>query len=268
MSDFGTVDDSVAICKGVMIGIEPNLRIIDITHQVTPYAIQDAARFLAGTAPHFGEGTVFVVVVDPGVGSARKPIVAKSKDNKYFVLPDNGLITLVEDSVGLESVHEITNEKWMIGGARSSTFHGRDIFSPVAAHIASGMNWSEVGPELNSHVRLNIHPATINGSSIVGEVIATDGPYGNLVTNITSEVFSQLNYRVGEKIHARIGGRDFRIPFVKTFSDVSLKQPLFYIDSRGRLGLAINQGNFAQVFHLKPPQPILIYGNVETKLSR
>src|SRR6185369_10828788 len=100
MTDFGDIDDSVAICKGVMLGIEPQLRIIDITHQVTPYSILDGARFLSGTAPYYKAGTVFVVVVDPGVGSTRKPIVVKSKRGQYFVLPDNGLITLVEDRDG------------------------------------------------------------------------------------------------------------------------------------------------------------------------
>src|SRR5688572_16653582 len=143
MSDFGTIDDSVAICKGVMIGIEAEARIIDITHEVRPFSILDAARFLSGTARHFGPGTVFVVVVDPGVGSVRKAIIVKSRKAQYFVLPDNGLITLVEQMDGIEGVREITNTKWMLGAALSSTFHGRDIFAPVAAHLANGKNWTD-----------------------------------------------------------------------------------------------------------------------------
>jgi S-adenosyl-L-methionine hydrolase (adenosine-forming) len=105
MSDFGVVDDSVAICKGVMLGIEPELRIVDLTHEVTPYSILDGARFLAGTTPYYGPGTVFVVVIDPGVGSTRKPIVAKTKRGHYFVLPDNGLLTLVMQQDELPTLH-------------------------------------------------------------------------------------------------------------------------------------------------------------------
>ncbi len=109
MSDFGTVDDSVALCKGVMLQITPDAEIIDLTHQVTPYSIEDAARFLAGTTPYYPAGTVFVSVIDPTVGSSRKAIIAKSKKGHYFVLPDNGLITLVQDQEGIEEAREITN---------------------------------------------------------------------------------------------------------------------------------------------------------------
>ncbi|MCI0602203.1 SAM-dependent chlorinase/fluorinase [bacterium] len=259
MSDFGTIDDSVAICKGVMLGIEPDLRIIDITHEVQPFSIMDAARFLAGTAPHFPSGTVFVVVVDPGVGSVRKPIVVKSRKNQFFVLPDNGLITLVEEADGIESVREITNIKWMNGNALSSTFHGRDIFSPVAAHLASGKDWIEVGPVVPTPIRLDVHRSRIDEKGLTGEIIGTDGPYGNLLTNIPAEIFQKMNIALGDLIHARIGERDFEIPFVKTFSDVAVGQPLFYIDSRGRLGIAINQGNFADAYKIRPPAPIFVY---------
>src|SRR5208282_5653133 len=132
MTDFGVVDDSVAICKGVIYSIVPDARIVDLTHQVTPFNIADGARFLYGATAYFPPGTVFVVVVDPTVGSARKAIVVKSKRGQFFVLPDNGLITLTADRDVLEAAREITNPAWMIGAALSSTFHGRDIFSPTA----------------------------------------------------------------------------------------------------------------------------------------
>jgi S-adenosylmethionine hydrolase len=259
MSDFGTTDDSVAICKGVMIRIEPDARIIDLTHQVKPYSILDAARFLSGTAPYYSAGTVFVAVVDPGVGSIRKPIVVKSKKGHYYVLPDNGLITLVEEIDGIEGIREINNTDWMIGTAFSSTFHGRDIFAPVAAHLASGKDWKDAGPELNEHVRLNFHRPEMNGDGLSGEVIALDGPFGNLVTNIPAELFYKLKYSLGETIRARIGERDFTIPLVKTFSDVEIGKPLFFVDSRSRIGVAVNQGNFAEVYKITPPTSIMIY---------
>src|SRR5689334_3841942 len=126
MTDFGTVDDSVPICKGVMYSIFPEVRVVDLSHQVTPFSILDGARFLFGATPYYPSGTVFTVVIDPGVGSTRKAVVIKSKRGQYFVLPDNGLITLVEQRDGLEAAREITNQQWMIGKALSSTFHGRD----------------------------------------------------------------------------------------------------------------------------------------------
>src|SRR5208283_4450394 len=127
MTDFGVVDDSVALCKGVMYGIAPNLRIVDLTHQVTPFSIRDGARFLFGATPYFPAGTVFVVVIDPTVGSSRKAVVVKSKRGQFFVLPDNGLMTMVEDRDGIESIREVTNPDWMVGARIASTFHGRDI---------------------------------------------------------------------------------------------------------------------------------------------
>ncbi len=260
MTDFGTVDDSVAICRGVMYSIAPEVRIVDLTHQVTPFSILDGARFLYGASPYYPLGTVFVVVVDPGVGSTRKAVVVKSKRGQYFVLPDNGLMTLVQDRDGIEGVREITNRDWMIGAALSSTFHGRDIFSPVGAHLARGDDWTGVGPELevSKLVRLDIAPAKLDERGLSGEVIATDGPYGNLVTNISGDDFLKLAYRHGQAARVTLGKKEMDIPFVRTFSDVPLKKPLLYIDSRGHLGLAVNQGSFAAIHGMKPPLAIFI----------
>jgi S-adenosylmethionine hydrolase len=260
MTDFGTVDDSVAICKGVMYSIVPEVRIVDLTHQVTPFSILDGARFLYGATAYYPAGTVFVVVIDPTVGSTRKAVVVKSKRGQYFVLPDNGLMTLVQDRDGIESAREITNRDWMIGAALSSTFHGRDIFSPAGAHLARGDDWTNVGPELDVSklVRLDIAPAKLDDRGLSGEVIATDGPFGNLVTNLSGDDFLKLGYARGRTVHVTIGKNEMDIPFVRTFSDVPLKQPLLYIDSRGRLGLAVNQESFAATYGVKPPVTIFI----------
>jgi S-adenosylmethionine hydrolase len=254
MTDFGTLDDAVPICKGVMYSIFPQLRIVDITHQVTPYSILDGARYLFGTTPYFPKGTVFVVVVDPGVGSSRKAIVVKSKTGQFFVLPDNGLLTLVEKRDGIEEVHEITNPGWMIGSKLSSTFHGRDIFSPVGAHVARGEDWTQVGPAMpvKDLVRLDHRPATLNDRGLTGRIIATDGPFGNLVTNVEAEEFLKMGYERGQEVPVEIAGQKLNVPFVKTFSDVPLGKPLLYIDSRGRFGFAINQGNFSQKYGIGP----------------
>jgi len=260
MTDFGVQDDSVAICKGVMYSIAPDLRIVDLTHQVTPYSILDGARLLYGTTPYYPEGTVFVAVIDPGVGSARKAVVVKSKGGQYFVLPDNGLITLVADRDGIEGAREITNREWMIGGRLSSTFHGRDVFSPAGAHLARGDDWLKVGPVLDPKqlVRLDVKQATLDEKGLHGQVIATDGPFGNLVTSIDAGQFLKLGYQHGQNVPVKLGERELTVPFVHTFSDVPVGKPLLYIDSRGRLALAINQGNFAENYHVSLPATLFI----------
>ncbi len=253
MTDFGTLDDAVPICKGVMLGIVPDARIVDITHQVTPFSIADGARFLYGTAPYYPPGTVFVTVVDPTVGSSRKAIVVKSKKGQYFVLPDNGLITMIEDRDGIEAAREITNRGWMIGAGISSTFHGRDIFSPVGAHLARGDDWTEVGPELKQVVRIEAQPARLTAEGITGQVFALDGPFGNLITNVSGDLFKQLGYKLGDPVNVRLGERTISMPFVRTFSDVAVGQPLIFIDSRGRFSIALNQRNFATTYNIRPP---------------
>ena len=260
MTDFGTVDDSVAICKGVMYSIAPEARIVDLTHQVTPFSILDGARFLYGATPYYPAGTVFVVVVDPGVGSARKAVVVKSKRGQYFVLPDNGLITLVEQRDGIGGAHEITNPAWMIGSKLSSTFHGRDIFSPTAAHLSRGEDWRQVGPEVavKDLVRLDLKQTKLDDRGLTAEAIAMDGPYGNLVTNIDANDFLRLGYQHGAQVEVTVGKEKITMPFVRTFSDVPLKAPLLYVDSRGHVGLAVNQGSFAATYDIKPPVEVFI----------
>jgi len=258
MTDFGTANDAVAICKAVMVGIAPDIRIMDITHQVTPFSIEEGARFLAGVSPYYPAGTVFVAVVDPGVGTNRKAIVVKSKKGQYFVLPDNGLISPVIDRDGLDSAREITNKSWMIGDAISSTFHGRDIFSPVGAHLAAGWDYTLVGPEVQQLVRLTPKAATVTDKGIEGEVIALDDPFGSLITDISGEEFKNLGYKVGDRVTILLNKKPFTAPYTKTFMDVPVGDPLLYVDSRGRVGLAQNERNFSAVNKITPPAPIFI----------
>jgi len=260
ITDFDVRDDAIGICKAVMVGITPDVRIIDITHQVTPFDIAEGARFIAGSAPYFPKDAVFVGVVDPGVGSSRKAIIAKSKIGQLFVVPDNGLLTLVQDRDGIEAAREITNPDWMIGTKLSSTFHGRDIFSPAGAHLARGDDWTQAGPELDVSklVRLDIHYATIDDRGMHAEVIGTDGPFGNLVLNVPADTFAKLGYQLGDTVPVTLDGRDYQFPFQKTFSDVPVGKPLFYIDSRGRLSLGINQRNFAERYKVEASAKLFI----------
>jgi S-adenosylmethionine hydrolase len=258
MTDFGTANDAVAICKAVMLGIAPDARIMDITHQVTPFSIEQGARFLSGVTPYYPAGTVFLAVVDPGVGTSRKAVIVKTKKDQYFVLPDNGLITPVIDRDGLEGAREITNTGWMIGEAVSSTFHGRDIFSPAGAHLAAGWDYTLAGPEVTQLVRLTPRVSTVGERGIDGEVIALDEPFGSLITDIPREEFQKLGYKWGDKITVSLGKKPFTLPYEKTFMEVPVGEPLLYVDSRGRVGLALNEGNFARKYKITPPVPLSI----------
>jgi S-adenosylmethionine hydrolase len=258
MTDFGTANDAVAICKAVMLGIAPDARIMDITHRVTPYSIEEGARFLEAVSPYYSAGTVFVAVVDPGVGTSRKAVIVKSKKGQYFVLPDNGLITPVIDRDGLASAREITNPNWIIQAPISSTFHGRDIFSPAGAHLAAGWEFNLVGPEVPQLVRLTPRTPTTTASGIAGDIIALDDPFGSLITDISADEFKKLGYNVGDKLRVDINKKPAILPYVKTFMDVPVGDPLLYIDSRGRVGIAINQGNYSRKFSVEPPGIIFI----------
>jgi len=250
MSDFDLKDDAVGLCKAVMDGVAPGVRVIDITHQAEPYNIAMGARYLAGVVPYFPKDAVFIVVIDPGVGSTRKAIVARSRVGQTFVLPDNGLLTLIQDRDGIAEAHEITNPAWMIGSGISSTFHGRDIFSPTAGRAARGDDIAQAGPALDVSrlVRLDIKEATIEGGVLHGAVLGTDGPYGNLVLNVPSETFAQLGYKLGDQVPISLAGKSYVFPLVRTFSDVPVGKELFFIDSRGRLSISINQRNFSETY--------------------
>lgn len=253
MSDFGLLDDAVAICKGVMKTVSPKTEIVDLSHDVTPFSISEGARLLVRTSQYYPRGTVFVTVIDPGVGTARKAVVVKTKRGQYFVLPDNGLVTRVVDRDGVEGVREISNPRWLLPGSSSSTFHGRDIFSPVAAHLAAGWPWQEVGPALSGLTRLEAPQAKVDAAGIHGQVVALDGPYGNLVTNVDSEDFRRLGFRYGDPVHVRIGEAAFTVPYAATFGAVATGESFLFIDSRGLVSLAINQGSFAKQHGITPP---------------
>jgi S-adenosylmethionine hydrolase len=258
MTDFGTANDAVAICKAVIVGITPEARIMDITHQVTPFSIEEGARFLEAVSRYYPAGTVFVAVVDPGVGTSRKAIIVKSKKDQYFVLPDNGLITPVIDRDGLDSAREITNQNWMIQSAISSTFHGRDIFSPAGAHLAAGWDFNLAGPEVPQLVRLTPKSSTTSDKGIAGDIIGLDDPFGSLVTDIPGDEFKKLGYNLGDKFRVEINKKPVTLPYAKTFMDVPVGDSLLYIDSRGRVGIAINQGNYSKKFNVEPPGTIFI----------
>jgi len=258
MTDFGTANDAVAICRAVIIGIAPDVRIMDITHQVTPFQIEEASRFLYGVTPYYPPGTVFLVVVDPGVGTSRKAVIVKSKKGQFFVVPDNGLVSAVIERDGLEGAREITNQHWMIQAAISSTFHGRDIFSPAAAHLAEGWDYTIAGPEVPQLVQLTAKTTKADAKGIAGEIIGLDDPYGSLITDVAKEDLESLGYSLDDQVTVQINKKPVTLPYVKTFMNVPVGASLLYIDSRGRVAIAVNQGNYSKKFSIEPPATLFI----------
>jgi S-adenosyl-L-methionine hydrolase (adenosine-forming) len=258
MTDFGTANDAVAICRAVIDGIAPDARIMDITHQVTPFQIEEASRFLYSVTPYYPAGTVFLVVVDPGVGTSRKAVIVKSKKGQFFVVPDNGLVSAVIDRDGFEGAREITNQHWMIQAAISSTFHGRDIFSPASAHLAEGWDYTIAGPEVLQLVRLTAKTAKVEAKGITGEIIGLDDPYGSLITDVSKEDLESLGYSLDDKVAVQVNKKPVTLPYVKTFMNVPVGASLLYVDSRGHVGIAVNQGNYSKKFSIEPPATLFI----------
>jgi S-adenosylmethionine hydrolase len=258
MTDFGTANDAVSICKAVILGISPEARIHDITHQVTPFQIEEASRFLSSVTPYYPSGTIFLIVVDPGVGTSRKAVIVKTKKGQLFVAPDNGVLSPVIERDGLAGAREITNQNWMIQAAVSSTFHGRDIFSPAAAHLAEGWDYTIAGPEVPQLVRLSSKTVAADDNGVTGEIIGLDDPFGSLISNITKEDFATLGYLLDDKVTVRLNKKPVTLPYVKTFMNVPVGDSLLYVDSRGRMAIAINQGNYSKKFGIDPPGTIFI----------
>jgi S-adenosylmethionine hydrolase len=247
VSDFDEIDDAVAICRAVILSLAPDARLLDISHRVPPYDVAAGARLLAGSAPWLAPDAVIMGVIDPGVGSRRRAIVARTRRGQSLVLPDNGLITLLDATDPVVAAREITSESWMIGARRSSTFHGRDIFAPVAGRLARGDDWTGVGPGIDpkSLVRLDLSPPRISPEGARAQAIGTDGPYGNLILDLSAEAFAALGWRIGDVVPLTVAGRPEPAPYVRTFSDVPEGAVLIYPDSRGRMSLALNLGNYA-----------------------
>ena len=257
LTDFGTRDGAVAVCKGVMWSIAPELRIVDLTHEIPSYDIETAGEVLEQALPFYPSGTVAVAVVDPGVGSERKAAAMLTKKGHLLVGPDNGIFTLVLETEGLDRAVELSNTKYYRSGATSFTFHGRDIFSPVAAHLAAGVPLDSLGPPLVP-MRLERRRASLANGVIQGTVRYVEDPYGNVVADIPRALLDSLGARVGDSLDVRIGSRALRLPWRATFSDVAKGQALAVMHSRGILSFSINEGDFATRYGVKKGDHIVL----------
>jgi S-adenosylmethionine hydrolase len=252
-TDFGLKDGAVAAMKGVALGVDRSLILHDLSHDIPPFDIWAGAYQLDITMPYWPKGTVFVAVIDPGVGTERGAVVARTGTGQYVVGPDNGLLTLVAEHYGIEAVRRIDEAKHRLPGSEKSyTFHGRDVFSYTAAKLAGGViTFEEVGPVLPGDVhRLAYTKAAFSGGTASGMVPSLDVNFGNVWTNIDRETFAGLDLKQGDKVAVRVLKEEQAVfegtvPFVNTFGDVPEGEPLLYFNSEDRAALAINYGSFA-----------------------
>ncbi len=243
LTDFGSADAYVAAMKGVILGICPDARIVDITHEVPKFDVRWGAFLLSQAAPHFPSGTIHVAVVDPGVGTARRPIIVEA-ERCLYVGPDNGVLMLAAMQEGVKHVYVVENRRYMLPRV-SRTFHGRDIFAPAAAHLALGVKPSEFGREVRDYVTPNFASPRVEGNAIVGEVIHVDG-FGNIITNISEEHLNQLGIRDGDSLEVRIGGRRHRIKLCSAYGEAPVGATLAVLGNSDLLEVSINQGNAAR----------------------
>ncbi|MCX7626488.1 MAG: SAM-dependent chlorinase/fluorinase [Candidatus Sumerlaeaceae bacterium] len=259
LTDFGWDGWYVGAMKGVILSICPHANVVDLTHGVAPHSIAEGALLLNAMQQYFPKGTIFVAVVDPGVGTVREPILAQA-DGKFFVAPNNGLLGLVLQRATDWECRLISNEKYFLPNV-SSTFHGRDIFAPVAAHLACGVPVKEIAPKKTECFRLATAAASYDRGYLEGNIIYFDR-FGNAVTNITQELFEK---GFGKKQSARKSRRiqeteavvsvvvgNYELPKIcKTFADVKPGEPVAYWGSLGTLEIGINLGNAHQAMGLR-----------------
>lgn len=258
MTDFGVKDGAVAAMKGVALNLAPDLTIHDLTHEIPAYNIWEGAFRLQQTAPYWPIGTVFVCVVDPGVGTERKSIILKTKANHYYVGPDNGLFTLIAENEGVEEVREISAANRLPNSQNSYTFHGRDVFAYSGAKLASaGINFEEVGEKVadNKLVMLDYPKPKFENGLISGGIPILDIQYGNVWTNIDQNTTNQLGLKIGDKLSVKIfvGEKEVfegQMPYVHTFGDVKEGENLCYMNSLLNLSFGINMDDFSKKYNV------------------
>jgi hypothetical protein len=251
LSDFGDVYP--ASMKGVILGIHPDANIVDISHSIPRHDIRTGAFVLMTIVKYFPAGTVHIAVVDPGVGTKRRPIAARAQSSEgeihFFIGPDNGLLIPAARSIGKFDVYEITNRDFF-RKIPSHTFHGRDIFAPVGAHISMGVGVEEIGAEIFDFIDLDFGVGIKTADSILGKVIFID-TFGNIVTNISSE---KVDLKFGDTLEIE----GFKVPFLNSYGFCKEGEPLALIGSHSYLEIAVNQGNAARFFRKKIVDEIII----------
>ena len=255
LTDFGVDDPYVGVMKGVILSINPSAVIVDVTHSIGKYQIIQGALILKSYYRYFPRGTVFIVVVDPGVGSARRAIVIRTS-SYVFIGPDNGILTPAAFDDGVIDVYEV--RKYTLP-AISRTFHGRDVFAPVAAHISMGKPIEDIGERIDVKgiISIEISRAEIRNGEIIGEIIYIDS-FGNAVTNIHPSSLRSLGVEEGGLVSVRVGEVQYETPWVKAYSDVEQGKLLIITNSFNYIELSINQGNASEALKLKIGSKIIV----------
>lgn len=258
-SDFGNKDAAVPSMKGVAVGVSADIDIYDLTHEIPVFNIWEASLRLVQTAPYWPPGTVFVSVVDPGVGTERLSVVLKTDTGHYFVSPDNGSLTAVAEEMGIASVREIDEAVNRLKNSEMSyTFHGRDVYAYTGARLAAGViTFEQVGRELPAKVlSIPYQKASFDKRTVSGNIPVLDIQYGNIWTNIDRAVFQRLGAKPGDDIDVRITQGDKLIlqetmPYFRSFGAVATGETLLYLNSLNDVSLAINQGSFADHYGIQ-----------------
>lgn len=257
-TDFGLKDGAVAEMKGVALSVEPSLQLFDITHEIPPYNIWEAAYRLNQAASFWPKGTVFVSVVDPGVGTERRSVVLRTRSGHYFVTPDNGTLTFVAKNLGIDEIREIDESiNRRKGSEQSNTFYGRDVYAYTAARLAANkITFEKVGKKLaDSVTRINYQEAVLNNGIIKGNIPVLDMQYGNVWTNIPDSLIYKAGMKYGDSLRIEIFNNDSTVyktivPLVKTFGAVPEGNLLAYFNSLMNFSMAINQGNFSNRYNV------------------
>ncbi len=258
ITDFAISDGYIGVMKGVILSINPSVEIVDLAHEINKHDILSGAFILSSALKYFPKGTIFVGVIDPGVGTERKGIAIKTK-NYYFVGPNNGLFSLATMIDPIEEIVELKNSEYFLPSI-SYTFHGRDIFAPVAAWISKGVKLRKLGPKLplSEYVTLDIGEPRIEKDSYTCTVIGIDG-FGNIITNLSGEIFERregygrifLVYRQGRE-------ERFLATYVRTYGEAEEGENIILIGSHGNIEIAVNKGSAAERLGIKVRDKIII----------
>jgi len=257
-SDFGVKDGAVSAMKGVAYGVSPALAMFDLTHEIPAYNIWEAAYRLHQTAAYWPKGTVFVSVVDPGVGSERKSVVLKTRSGHFFVTPDNGTLTLVAEHLGIDEVRQIDERLNRLKNSEQSyTFHGRDVYAYTGARLAAGViAFEQVGGALSKQVvQIPYQKPVFENGVVRGNIPVLDVQYGNVWSNIDKNTFDKLGAKSGDKLrvviyHDKDLVYDGQVTYANTFSEVKLGQNLGYINSLLNFSVGVNQASFSEKYHV------------------
>jgi S-adenosyl-L-methionine hydrolase (adenosine-forming) len=259
LTDFGLADDFVGTCHAVMKRIAPDVQIIDLTHGIPPRQVLQGAIVLANTVPYAPAG-VHLAVVDPGVGSGRRALALEAGEGRYLVGPDNGLLVPAADAAGIEAAHELANPAYALEPV-SRTFHGRDLFSPAAAHLALGVDPAELGPPLSPDalVRLDLPQPRLDDGVVEASVLFVDR-FGNMQLNLTRDDLERIGVVPGTRFELEFAGEQrYYATAARTFADARPGEIVLYEDSYRNISIAINRGNAAEMFFAQPGQHVLLH---------